>query len=296
MKILDGKLVSSTILSDIKSEIETRQQEEHLGLRLKIPSMAVVMVGDNPASETYVKFKLRAAEKAGIEAHLIKFPETVTQFELVKEIWKLNQSHFNGYIVQLPLPSHIDKEAIIANIDPDKDIDGFTPINFGKSAIGLKDSIKPATPYGILKLLEYYDIETLGKHVVVIGRSDIVGKPISILLGNDFKIGRSTVTSCDINTPKELLREETKRADIVIVAAGCPNLLTGDMVKEGVIVIDVGINRLDNGKLVGDVDYEEVSKKASYITPVPGGVGPMTIGALMLNVMQCWKRKNFIHD
>jgi methylenetetrahydrofolate dehydrogenase (NADP+)/methenyltetrahydrofolate cyclohydrolase len=162
-------------------------------------------------------------------------------------------------------------------------------------ALGQK-SMRPATAYGILKLIEYYNIDTKGKHVVVIGRSNIVGKPISIMLGNDFNVGRATVTSCDINTPKELLIEETKKADIVIVAVGKPGLVTSDMVKEGVVMIDVGINKLESGKLVGDCDFEEISKKASWITPVPGGVGPMTISGLILNTYEAWKMKNFINE
>lgn len=293
--ILDGKLVSNEILSEVREKIQNHIEvsKSRLGYQISKPSMAIVLVGNNPASESYVKGKTKACEKAGINYNVIRFSETITSFELLEEVKKLNKSSYDGFIVQLPLPSHIKSDSIINEISAYKDIDGFHPLNFGKMALGQK-SMRPATAYGILKLIQWYKIDTRGKHVVVIGRSNIVGKPISIMLGNDFDIGRSTVTSCDINTPKELLIEETKRADIVIVAVGKPNLLTSDMIKEGAVVIDVGINRLDNGKLVGDCDFEQLSRKASWITPVPGGVGPMTISGLILNTYEAWKMKNFI--
>ncbi len=295
--ILDGKLVSNQILNDVKDKIEGHIEvsESRLGYQIAKPSMAIVLVGNNPASESYVKGKLKACEKAGINHTLIRFDENITAFELLEEVKKLNKSSYDGFIVQLPLPSHIKPDAIINEISAYKDIDGFHPLNFGKMSLGQK-AMRPATAYGILKLIEYYKIETKGKHVVVIGRSNIVGKPISIMLGNDFNVGRATVTSCDINTPKSLLIEETKKADIVIVAVGKPGLLTSDMVKDGVVVIDVGINKLDSGKLVGDCEYDEISKKASWITPVPGGVGPMTISGLILNTYEAWKMKNFIEE
>ncbi len=295
MNILDGKLVSTKILNGVKDKIEgyIEESESRLGYQISKPSMAIVLVGNNPASESYVKGKLKACETAGINHNLIRFPETITAFELLEEVKKLNKSSYDGFIVQLPLPSHIKPDAIINEISAYKDIDGFHPLNFGKMSLGQK-SMRPATAYGILKLIEYYNIDTKGKHVVVIGRSNIVGKPISIMLGNDFNIGRATVTSCDINTPKSLLNEECQRADIIIVAVGKPGLVTADMIKEGAVVIDVGINRLDSGKLVGDCDFEEISKKASWITPVPGGVGPMTISGLILNTYDAWKMKNFI--
>ncbi len=295
--ILDGKLVSNQILNDIRNKIQSHIEvsESRLGYQIAKPSMAIVLVGNNPASESYVKGKLKACEKAGINHNLIRFDESITAFELLEEVKKLNKSHYDGFIVQLPLPNHIKPDAIINEISAYKDIDGFHPLNFGKMSLGQK-SMRPATAYGILKLIEYYKIETKGKHVVVIGRSNIVGKPISIMLGNDFNVGRATVTSCDINTPKSLLIEETKKADIVIVAVGKPGLLTSNMVKDGVVVIDVGINKLDSGKLVGDCEYDEISKKASWITPVPGGVGPMTISGLILNTYEAWKMKNFIEE
>jgi len=295
--ILDGKLVSNHILTGVKEKIDKHinESKKRLGYKIAKPSMAVVLVGNNPASESYVKGKLKACDKAGINHTLIRFDESITAFDLLEEVKKLNKSSYDGFIVQLPLPSHIKPDSIINEISAYKDIDGFHPLNFGKMALGQK-AMRPATAYGILKLIEYYNINTKGKHVVVIGRSNIVGKPISIMLGNDFNIGRATVTSCDINTPKSLLIEETKKADIVIIAVGKPGLLTSDMVKEGVVVIDVGINKLDTGKLVGDCDFEEISKKASWITPVPGGVGPMTISGLILNTYEAWKMKNFINE
>lgn len=295
MNILDGKMVSNKILEDIKEKIDYHVNNKHLGYKLQRPSIGIVMVGNNPASEVYVKHKIKACKKAGINYNLLRFDEDVKTHDLYREVQMLNKSHFSGYIIQLPLPSHINPESILDTIDPDKDIDGFHPTNFGKMSLG-KKAMRPATPYGILKLLQHYQIETKGKKVVVVGRSNIVGKPISIMLGNDFDIGRATVTSCDINTPKSLLNSECKKADIIVVAVGKPNLITEDMVKEGAIVIDVGINRLEDGSLVGDVDFENVSKKVSWITPVPGGVGPMTIAGLILNTYSAWKEKNFIHE
>jgi len=297
MNLLDGKIVSNEILSDIKNKIEDYIEisKSRLGYQISKPSMAIVLVGNNPASESYVKGKLKACEKAGINHNLIRFPETISAFELLEEVKRLNKSSYDGFIVQLPLPAHIKSDAIINEISAYKDIDGFHPLNFGKMALGQK-SMRPATAYGILKLIEHYNIETKGKHIVVIGRSNIVGKPISIMLGNDFNVGRATVTSCDINTPNSLLFEECQKADIVIVAVGKPGLVTADMIKEGAVVIDVGINKLESGRLVGDCDFEEVSKKASWITPVPGGVGPMTISGLILNTYEAWKMKNFINE
>jgi len=293
--ILDGKLVSEKLLSEVsqKIDIDIEASEQKLGYRISKPSMAIVLVGNNPASESYVKGKIKACDKAGINHTLIRFEETITAFELLEEVKKLNKSSYDGFIVQLPLPAHIKPDAIINEISAYKDIDGFHPLNFGKMALGQK-SMRPATAYGILKLIEHYNIETKGKHIVVIGRSNIVGKPISIMLGNDFNIGRATVTSCDINTPKSLLNEECQKADIVIVAVGKPCLLTADMIKEGAVVIDVGINKLESGKLVGDCDFGAIAEKASWVTPVPGGVGPMTISGLILNTYEAWKMKNLI--
>jgi len=291
-KILDGKEASDFIITDVKREIlETiPQSKEIIGYQLEPPTLGVILVGNNPASESYVKNKVKACEKAGINHHLVRLDSEISEKELITHIRAMNESEsITGFIVQLPLPQHINVDKIINSIDPDKDVDGFHPVNFGKTALGLP-SMKPATPYGILKLIKHNKIETKGKHVVVVGRSNIVGKPLSIMLGNDFNIGRATVTSCDINTPRELLLSELKRADIIIIAVGKPDFLTGEMVKDGVIVIDVGINKVE-GKIVGDVNFESVKEKCSLITPVPGGVGPMTISALIVNTLNAWKRK-----
>lgn len=286
-KILDGKSVSTTIISEIKSKIDLISNRDNLDK----PSISIILVGNNPASESYVKNKMLACKKAGIKSDLIRLNSDITTEQLIKEIEILNNSETNGFIVQLPLPKHIDKDLIIEKISPDKDIDGFHPTNFGKMALG-QNSLKPATPYGILKLLKNQNIETKGKHIVVVGRSNIVGKPLAIMLGNEFEIGRATVTSCDINTPIHLLREELSRADIVVVAVGKPNFLTSDMIKENSVIIDVGINRLESGKIVGDVDFEGVITKCSKITPVPGGIGPMTISALICNTFTAWCKQN----
>ena len=286
-KILDGKEASNFIINDVNREISQIISQTNFNP----PTLAVVLVGNNPASESYVKNKIKACQKAGIKHFLIRLKSETTEDEIIETIESLNQDDtITGFIVQLPLPEHINVNRVVNLINPDKDVDGFHPLNFGKTALGLP-SMKPATPYGILKLIKLNKIETKGKHVVVVGRSNIVGKPLSIMLGNDFEIGRATVTSCDINTPRELLLSELKRADIIIIAVGKPDFLTGDMVKDGVIVIDVGINKV-NDKIVGDVQFESVKEKCSLITPVPGGVGPMTISALIVNTLNAWKRKN----
>ncbi len=286
-KILDGKKVSEEIINEVKSKIENFKKLNSI----PSPKIGIILVGNNPASESYVKNKIKYCKKAGIETDIFRFEETISTGQLLHQIEILNNSEIDGFIVQLPLPKHIDKDLIIEKISPDKDIDGFHPTNFGKMALG-QNSLKPATPYGILKLLKNQNVETKGKHIVVVGRSNIVGKPLAIMLGNDFDIGRATVTSCDINTPNQLLREELKRADIIIVAVGKPNFLTSEMIKEGSIIIDVGINRLESGKIVGDVDFEGVVTKCSKITPVPGGIGPMTISALICNTFTTWCKQN----
>lgn len=284
-KILDGKKAAEFIIADVNREITEIPDKTPR----ELPKLGVILVGDNPASESYVKNKIGACQKAGINHMLVKLDSDISENELMEVIYSMNRDKsITGFIVQLPLPNHIDVNNIINSINPDKDVDGFHPINFGKTALGLP-SMKPATPYGILKLMKLNNIETKGKHVVIVGRSNIVGKPLSIMLGNDFEIGRATVTSCDINTPSDLLLSELKRADIVIIAVGKPGFLTGDMVKEGAVVIDVGINKVD-GKIVGDVHFESVSENCSLITPVPGGVGPMTISALIVNTLNAWKK------
>ena len=286
MKILDGKLVSEKILNDIKDEIISSEVT---------PKIAIIMIGENQASETYVKNKMIASKKCGIKSVLMRFKEDISEKEILNVIDNINcDDSYQGMIVQMPIPNHINSQNIINAISPDKDIDGFHPYNFGKMSMGI-DSFRPATPYGITKLLQHYDIETRGKHCVVIGRSNIVGKPISIMLGNDFTIGNCTVTLLHIETPRELLMKQCQMADIIVVAVGIKKFITSDMVKEGAIVIDVGINRTDDGRLVGDVDFENVKDKCSWITPVPGGVGPMTIASLMLNTLKSYKLKQIVH-
>lgn len=278
--ILDGKKTSEKIIRDISEQVEKLCRK---------PCMKIILVGNSPASEIYVKHKLKASEKAHIDAELVRFDESVTENEIINMIDKFNQDRtIDGMIVQLPLPKHIDVDQVMNAISPDKDIDGFHPTNFGKMSLGL-DSFRPATPYGITKLLEEYKIETKGKHCVVVGRSNIVGKPISIMLANDFSIGNCTVTLTHIETPPELLKKQCEMADIVVVAVGIPNFIKADMIKKDAIVIDVGINKVDD-RLCGDVDFEPVSKKSSWITPVPGGVGPMTIAALLLNTLKSYKK------
>ena len=286
MKILDGKLVSEKILNDIKDEIISSEVT---------PKIAIIMIGENQASETYVKNKMIASKKCGIKSVLMRFKEDISEKEILNVIDNINgDDSYQGMIVQMPIPNHINSQNIINAISPDKDIDGFHPYNFGKMSMGI-DSFRPATPYGITKLLQHYDIETRGKHCVVIGRSNIVGKPISIMLGNDFTIGNCTVTLLHIETPRELLMKQCQMADIIVVAVGIKKFITSDMVKQGAIVIDVGINRTDDGRLVGDVDFENVKAKCSWITPVPGGVGPMTIASLMLNTLKSYKLKHIVH-
>ena len=251
--------------------------------------MTVVLVGTHAPSESYVKSKLVTSGLAGFDSTLVRLPETVTEGELLAKIREADDDPTtDGLIVQLPLPRHINQQKVINAISPDKDIDGFHPTNFGRMTLGQR-AFRPATAYGICKLLQFYGIPVRGKHCVVIGRSNIVGKPISIMLANDFDIGNATVTLTHIETPRELLLDETRRADIVIVAVGIPGFVTPDMVKEGVVLIDVGINRLENGKIVGDVDFPAVAPKCSWITPVPGGVGRMTVAALMINTLNAYQ-------
>lgn len=285
MKLLDGKLVSQTLIEKIRTKVAKRESI------FRKPKMSILLVGHNPASETYVKNKIKSSESAGIIAELIRFDEDVTQSELICKIEELNSDiTCDGMIVQLPLPKQINVNNIISTINPDKDIDGFHPLNFGKMSLG-QESFRPATPYGITKLLEHYQIETKGKHCVVIGRSNIVGKPIAIMLGNDFSVGNCTVTLTHIETPRSLLIKQCKMADIVVVAVGIPKFVTKDMIKPGAILIDVGINQFEH-RLVGDVDFENVSPICDWITPVPGGVGPMTVAALLLNTYKSYKKNH----
>jgi methylenetetrahydrofolate dehydrogenase (NADP+)/methenyltetrahydrofolate cyclohydrolase len=284
MKLLDGKVCAEHLVADI-----SRKVAGYLEAGLRKPHMTIILVGNHAPSESYVKSKIVSCDKAGFEGNLIRLPEEITETELLAKIRDINDDHStDGLIVQLPVPKHIDQQNIINAIDPEKDIDGFHPTNFGRMTLGQK-AFRPATAYGICKLLQFYDIPIKGKHCVVIGRSNIVGKPISIMLSNDFDIGNATVTLTHIETPRELLLDETRRADIVIVAVGIPGFVTEDMVKEGVVLIDVGINRLESGKIVGDVDFENVAGKCAWITPVPGGVGRMTVAALMINTLMAYQ-------
>lgn len=284
MKILDGRIASKHILNDINIKIK------EISPLFRNPRISIILIGNNPASETYVNSKKKLSTSVGIQCDVFRYDDSVLEEDIIKKIKDINEDEsYDGVMVQLPIPKHININNIINEIDPNKDIDGFHPLNFGKFSIG-QDGFKPATPYGIIKLLEFYNIETKGKHCVVIGRSNIVGKPISIMLGNDFSIGNCTVTHTHIETPKELLYQQCRMADIIIVAVGIPNFITKDMVKNGVIIVDVGINNI-NGKLVGDVDYKSVSPLCEWITPVPGGVGPMTISTLLLNTYKSYKKK-----
>ena len=287
MIILDGKKTSN----DIKAEI-AESVKDITANGSRPPHLAAVIVGNDGASLTYVSSKVRACKRVGFDSTLIKLPEKISENELLEKVNELNKDeNIDGYIVQLPLPKHIDSQKILMAVDADKDVDGFHPTNFGKMALSLPTFIS-ATPFGIMELLKRYNVETSGKHTVVIGRSDIVGRPISILMSQKSNPGNSTVTLAHSRTKNiEVL---TKEADIIISALGVPNFVNEDMVKEGSVIIDVGITRVaDNSqkgyKIVGDVDYENVSQKCSYITPVPGGVGPMTIAMLLKNTLLAYK-------
>ena len=275
---IDGKAFSQTVLEKIKEEHS--QLKEKYG---KPAGLAVVIVGNNPASQVYVKNKIRACENVGFYSENIELDENISEKELLQEIDKLNKNdRIDGILVQLPLPAHINELKIIDSISPEKDVDGFHVSNIGKMVIGDETGFLSCTPYGIMQLLEEYKIEIAGKDAVIIGRSNIVGKPMALML---IQKG-ATVQVCNSNTKD--LRKKLNEADIIIVAAGVPKLLKKEDVKEGVVVIDVGINRVD-GKICGDVDYEEVAEKTSYITPVPGGVGPMTIASLIKNTFKSYK-------
>ncbi|WKL44954.1 bifunctional 5,10-methylenetetrahydrofolate dehydrogenase/5,10-methenyltetrahydrofolate cyclohydrolase [Flavobacterium sp. ZE23DGlu08] len=284
MQLLDGKKTAEDIKTEIAAEVQKMKDNGD-----KVPHLAAVIVGTNGASLTYVGSKVRSCQQIGFESTLVALPETITETELLSKIKELNEdSDLDGYIVQLPLPKHIDEQKILMAIDPDKDVDGFHPANFGKMALEM-ETFLPATPYGIMELLERYKVETAGKHTVVIGRSHIVGCPMSILMSRKGYPGDSTVTLTHSRTKN--IEEYTKNADIIITALGVPNYLKADMVKEGVVVIDVGITRVEDAShpkgyvITGDVDFENVSKKSSFITPVPGGVGPMTIAMLLKNTL-----------
>lgn len=288
MILIDGKKTSGDIKNEIAVEVTKLKDDGK-----RVPHLAAILVGNDGASQTYVNAKVKACEKVGFESTLVRFSTETTEEELLAKIYEMNNDDgLDGYIVQLPLPKHIDEHKVTLAINPDKDVDGFHPMNLGKMLLG-HETFLPATPYGIMEMLNRYDIETSGKHAVVIGRSHIVGSPMSVLMGQ--KGIDCTVTLTHSRTKN--LSEITKIADIVVVANGIPEFLTGDMVKDGVVIIDVGITRVEDKtkksgfRLLGDVNFEEVSKKASFITPVPGGVGPMTIAMLMKNTLISRKRK-----
>ena len=278
MTILDGKKLSEKIRTEIKKEVEELKKEGF------VPGLAVILVGNDPASRVYVRMKKDACQDVGIYSVVHEFPETITEKELLSTIDMINENpNIHGLLIQLPLPKHIDTTKVLERVSPSKDVDGFHPYNMGRLVEGL-DTFAPCTPLGVMEFFKEYNIDLYGKDVCVVGASNIVGKPMWALLVNEM----ATVDICHIATKD--LAAHTKRADIVIVGVGKPNLITADMVKDGVVVIDIGINRLPNGKLVGDVDFENVSKKASYITPVPGGVGPMTISMLLKNTLKAAKK------
>lgn len=291
MQFLDGLKLSKEIKEEIKLDVDQLSTQGK-----KVPHLAAILVGDNGASQTYVNSKIKDCEQVGFQSSLIRLDDTISESELISEIEKLNADEsIDGFIVQLPLPAHIDQEAVINAIDPQKDVDGFHPENFGKMALDMETFI-PATPYGILQLLERYEIPTKGKNVVVIGRSRIVGKPMSILLSRKAYPGDSTVTL--VHSSTENIEHYTKQADIVITALGVPNFLKGDMIKAGAVIVDVGITRVEDAttlkgyRIAGDVDFDSVKDKAAWITPVPGGVGPMTRAMLLQNTLIAYKRNN----
>ncbi len=284
MQILDGAAVSAHIKEQLRQEVQSLKASGG-----KTPHLAAVLVGNNPASEAYVGSKVKTCEELGYKSTLLRFPTELTETELLGEVARLNEdADVDGILVQLPLPKHISENAIIEAIDPSKDVDGFHPISQGKMLLGLP-SFLPATPYGILLMLQHYNIDLTGKHCVVIGRSNIVGTPMSVLLSRNGNPGNATVTICHSKTRN--LKELTLQADVIVAAIGRPRYVTADMVKEGAIIIDVGINRIEDAtrksgsRLVGDVDFDNVAPKCSYITPVPKGVGPMTICGLMKNTL-----------
>jgi methylenetetrahydrofolate dehydrogenase (NADP+) / methenyltetrahydrofolate cyclohydrolase len=290
MTLIDGKAVAESIKEQLKTETTAFIQKTG-----KTPHLAAVLVGDNPASHAYVGNKVKSCAQVGFKSTLIKKSADITEAELLDVIRDLNNDpDIDGFIVQLPLPKHIDEVKITLAIDPAKDVDGFHPVNFGKMAQGLPCFL-PATPYGITLLLEKYGIETAGKHVVVVGRSNIVGTPMSILLSRKSKTGDATVTLTHSRTKN--LKEILLQADIVVAAIGIPGFVSAEMIKEGAVVIDVGINRVEDetttsgSRLVGDVDFKNAAPKCSYITPVPGGVGPMTVVGLMMNTFKAAKAK-----
>jgi methylenetetrahydrofolate dehydrogenase (NADP+)/methenyltetrahydrofolate cyclohydrolase len=293
MQIMDGKVASAAIKEKVKRLVDERRAKG-----LKTPHLAAILVGSDGASETYVASKVKTCGELGFASTLIRLDESTDEATLLDQIKKLNDDvDVDGILVQLPLPKHISEDKVIETIDPSKDVDGFHPVSVGRLVQGLESFI-PATPYGIMLMLEHFQIPTVGKHAVVIGRSNIVGRPMSILLSSQLPYGNCTVTVCHSKTKN--LKELTLQADIIVAALGRPGFLTGDMVKEGAVVIDVGITRVpDETKkkgfaIKGDVDFDSVAPHSSWITPVPGGVGLMTIGALMMNTLAACERKQVL--
>ena len=291
MQILDGKKAAQAIKDELRIDVAQRSNEGK-----KVPHLAAILVGNNGASETYVAAKVKACEETGFKSTLIRFEADISENKLLEKIEELNTDpDIDGILVQLPLPKHISDENVINTINPDKDVDGFHPVSVGRMVQGLPTFV-PATPYGIMLLLQHYKIETKGKHAIVIGRSNIVGRPMSILLSGNSNPGNCTVTICHSQTKN--LKEICLQGDIIVAALGQPGFVKADMVKQGAIIIDVGITRLEDTtrksgfKLKGDVDYENVAPVSSWITPVPGGVGPMTIAALMKNTFRSCTMKN----
>jgi methylenetetrahydrofolate dehydrogenase (NADP+) / methenyltetrahydrofolate cyclohydrolase len=288
MQILNGQELSKNIKAEIRQEVDQLVNQGH-----RPPHLVAILVGDDGASQTYVNNKIRSCKECGFKSTEIRREASLSENELIEIVESLNNDEsVDGFIIQLPLPKHIDENKILLKIKPEKDVDGFTPHSIGLMTLGL-DGFKPATPFGILKMLERYKIETKGKRCIVVGRSNIVGKPIGIMLGQNNAVGNCTVTILNSHTPN--IYDYTREADILIVAIGKPKMVTADMVKEGAVVIDVGITRVadDSEKgfhLEGDVDYDNVAKKCSYITPVPGGVGPMTVTMLLFNTLQARKK------
>lgn len=285
MKLIDGRAVAEELKNSMKQDVQEYKKKSG-----RVPHLAAILVGNNPASKAYVANKVKSCDQVGFNSTIIKLDEDVAEELLLSEIEKLNNDpDIDGFIVQLPLPKHIDEVKVTLAIDFKKDVDGFHPVNFGRMAQGLPCYL-PATPYGITLLLERYNIETGGKHVVVVGRSNIVGTPISILLSRKSKMGDATVTLTHSRTKN--LQRILMQADIIIAAIGIPGFIKEDMVRQGAVVIDVGINRIEedniekSSRLVGDVDFETVKEKCSFITPVPGGVGPMTVMGLMMNTLK----------
>jgi methylenetetrahydrofolate dehydrogenase (NADP+)/methenyltetrahydrofolate cyclohydrolase len=292
MQLIDGKALANTIKEEIAIEVDKIKAKGG-----KIPHLAAVLVGEDPASQVYVRNKVRSCEKVGFESTLIRKDDSISEADLLKIVEDLNNDDdVDGFIVQLPLPKHIDEHKVTLAIDPKKDVDGFHPINFGRMAQSLP-SYLPATPNGIMVMLERYGVETSGKHAVIIGRSNIVGTPMSILLSRKAKVGNCTVTLTHSRTKD--LAAEVRRADIIVAAIGIAEFVTADMVKEGAVVIDVGINRVEDPtakrgyRLKGDVAFDEVAPKSSFITPVPGGVGPMTVTSLLMNTLKASKKEVF---